>query len=30
VKTISGIVNADGNKNPVTQTGFTSVRLGPR
>jgi hypothetical protein len=29
VKTVSGIVNSDGNKNPVTPNGFTSTRLGP-
>lgn len=29
VKTISGIVNADGTANSVTQQGFTSTRLGP-
>lgn len=28
VKTISGIVNADGTANAVTQQGFTSTRLG--
>jgi hypothetical protein len=28
VTTISGIVNADGAKNPVTQNGFTTERLG--
>jgi hypothetical protein len=29
VKTVGGIVNADGAKNPVTPNGFTSVRLSP-
>jgi hypothetical protein len=29
VKTVSGIVNSDGAKNPVTANGYTSTRLGP-
>jgi len=29
VKTIAGIVNADGANNPITSSGFTSEKLGP-
>jgi hypothetical protein len=29
VKTVAGIVNADGTKNIITSNGFTAERLGP-
>jgi hypothetical protein len=29
VKTVAGIINADGTQNPVTPNGFTSLRLSP-